>query len=174
MSEMQEVPAQETDTRGEFLKFGAMALLLLGTVLVIWLLRPFIFNVVVPAVMGEGQPTAPMPLEAENQLPLKEPPAVDIEETSPAAAEGESEIFIPAMPIEGEEGDETTTTPEAEVEASGASEETAVIQHTVQPGENLTTIAQQYGVTVDDLIATNALTDPNHITAGTVLQIPSK
>lgn len=173
MSEMQETSTREPDTpyapdtRGEFVKFGAIAAILLGTVLVIWLLRPFIFNVIVPAVMGEGQPTAPMPLEAENQMPLKEPPAIDANAPTPTSPV-ETDIFIPTIPVAGNEA-----APVDEVVAEPGGEETAVFtQHTVQPGENLTTIAQKYGITIDAIIAINDIPNPNRITAGTVLQIP--
>lgn len=44
--------------------------------------------------------------------------------------------------------------------------------HTVQAGETLFRIAQQYGLTVDELLAANALVDPNVLSRGTVLVIP--
>ena len=39
---------------GEWLRFGVMAVILIGTILVIMLLRPMIFGRIVPAIMGEG------------------------------------------------------------------------------------------------------------------------
>jgi murein DD-endopeptidase MepM/ murein hydrolase activator NlpD len=42
----------------------------------------------------------------------------------------------------------------------------------VQPGDTLGLIAFRFGVTVDDLINTNNITNPNAITAGTQLTIP--
>ena len=53
-----EVGAEET--QGEWLKFGIVAIVLLFTVLIIALLRPLIFGRIVPAVLGEGQPVAPL------------------------------------------------------------------------------------------------------------------
>lgn len=44
--------------------------------------------------------------------------------------------------------------------------------HVVQPGEGLYRIALQYGVTVDDLMAANGLSNPDQIYAGQVLVIP--
>ncbi len=44
--------------------------------------------------------------------------------------------------------------------------------HTVLAGEELSQIAQQYGVTWPQLAALNNITDPNSIYAGTVLKIP--
>lgn len=164
MSEMQDVSTQEPDARGEYLKFGLMAAILLGTVLVIALLRPLIFDKIVPAVMGAGQPTAPMPVETQDQ-PLKETPTMEaVDAPMPTDMPEESnEAFIPAITVEGEEGVTTTDT---------AVETMTTIPHTVQPGETLTAIAQQYGVTVDLIIEANAIAEPNHITVGTILQIP--
>lgn len=44
--------------------------------------------------------------------------------------------------------------------------------HEVQPGETLSSIAQAYGTTVDVLIVTNALEDPNSLAAGQLLRVP--
>lgn len=44
--------------------------------------------------------------------------------------------------------------------------------HTVQAGEFLSTIAPQYGVTVDEILAANDITDPNLIFPGQELIIP--
>lgn len=46
------------------------------------------------------------------------------------------------------------------------------ITHTVRQGETLTGIAQQYGLTVEELMAVNGLSDPDLIQAGQVLIIP--
>ncbi len=43
---------------------------------------------------------------------------------------------------------------------------------TVTPGDTLWSISEQYDVTVDDLVAANALDDPNQLVAGTELVIP--
>jgi len=42
----------------------------------------------------------------------------------------------------------------------------------VQPGENLSTIANKFGININDLIAINNITDSNLISAGTELMIP--
>ncbi len=44
--------------------------------------------------------------------------------------------------------------------------------HTVQAGENLYRIALHYGLTVDQLVTANAISDPTRIFAGQVLTIP--
>ena len=44
--------------------------------------------------------------------------------------------------------------------------------YTVQPGDMLSVIAQEYGVTVGDMMQVNGISDPNLIYVGQVLQIP--
>jgi len=48
-----------------------------------------------------------------------------------------------------------------------------VTLHVVQRGENLYRIAQTYGVTVDDLVRLNGLTDPGSIDVGQRLLVPT-
>jgi murein DD-endopeptidase MepM/ murein hydrolase activator NlpD len=45
--------------------------------------------------------------------------------------------------------------------------------HQVAPGENLTSIARRYGVSVMQLAADNDIADPNRVRAGTSLTVPS-
>ena len=44
--------------------------------------------------------------------------------------------------------------------------------YVVQSGDGLGKIAQQFGVTIDELIAANGITDPEHIEVGQKLDIP--
>jgi beta-lactamase class A/LysM repeat protein len=46
-------------------------------------------------------------------------------------------------------------------------------QHVVKPGETLSGIAAQYGVTVDQLLTLNGIADPNRLTEGQTLKLPS-
>ena len=46
--------------------------------------------------------------------------------------------------------------------------------YTVKKGDTLTAIALLYGTTVRDLVSLNGIKNPNLITVGQVLQIPSK
>ena len=48
----------------------------------------------------------------------------------------------------------------------------SLLVHEVQNGENLTVIAQRYGVTVDAIVQLNELTNPESIYAGQQLRIP--
>lgn len=45
--------------------------------------------------------------------------------------------------------------------------------HTVQPGESLSQIAQEYGTTVYELMNQNGLPNPNHVWSGQRLRIPT-
>lgn len=47
-------------------------------------------------------------------------------------------------------------------------------EHTVLPGESLSLIAQQYGTTLQTLVALNQLTDPDRIEVGQVIVLPSE
>ena len=47
-------------------------------------------------------------------------------------------------------------------------------KHTIQPGETLSGIALEYGITVEELVKLNNIADPNAIQAGQVLTVPVK
>jgi len=47
-----------------------------------------------------------------------------------------------------------------------------LINHVVQPGENLWSIASRYGVSVQQIMRANGISDPNMVYVGSVLQIP--
>ncbi|MBP1932382.1 LysM peptidoglycan-binding domain-containing protein [Ammoniphilus resinae] len=53
-----------------------------------------------------------------------------------------------------------------------AEEEMKLINHVVQPGENLWSIASRYGISVQQIMRANEITNPNMVFVGTVLQIP--
>ena len=48
----------------------------------------------------------------------------------------------------------------------------APVFYVVAPGDNLAGIAQRFGITVADLIAANAIADPNRIEVGQQLVVP--
>ena len=45
--------------------------------------------------------------------------------------------------------------------------------HIVQPGDALSSIAASFGVTLQNVMAANGISDPNHIEAGQIIKIPS-
>ncbi len=143
----------------EWMKFGVLAIILVGVILVMALLRPYIFNQVVPAVMGEGQSTAPQPAQPdttpppeEEPAPIEDSPAEPVDAASPVVEEGE---------MSNEENGETAV-----------SDPAAPLTHIVQPGETLYQIARTHNIDVDALISANNIANPNYITAGTPLMIP--
>ncbi len=152
----------------EWTKFVILAVILLGTILVVALARPFIFNFVVPVVMGEGQLTAPMPVEIEEAYPTEdsEPGAAPvIEEAYPAETEQPS-----AAPEVADEPDPAGE--ENEMAAEELPTAVTTISHTVQQGDTILSIARQYEVTVDDIVKANNIANPNHIEVGTTLLVP--
>ena len=48
----------------------------------------------------------------------------------------------------------------------------SVLKYTVQPGDSLRTISEQFGVTVGGLLAANQVADPDSLAVGQVLVIP--
>src|SRR5262245_64213173 len=58
--------------------------------------------------------------------------------------------------------------------AAGPASAAKQATHTVRTGENLTTIAERYGVSTADLIELNHLDDPNHLLVGRILVLPGR
>jgi nucleoid-associated protein YgaU len=157
-------PESEAETGGELFKFGILAIVLLFTVLIIALLRPLIFNRIVPAVLGEGQLVAPLVTgtEAETIKPEATEEGVEaVEETNEGnvGAEEETTPNSTETPPEPENPEDFPTAVPAQ-------------NHTVQAGETLTAISQRYGVTVQAIVAANNIPNPDRVAVGTVLIIP--
>jgi LysM repeat protein len=81
------------------------------------------------------------------------------------------------QPIEYTRASSTTTTLDIDLQTTtvpqgGTVGEPRRARYTVQPGDNLASIATRFGVTQDALMAANNITDPNRIEAGTELRIP--
>ncbi|GAB4269415.1 MAG: hypothetical protein Kow0080_13000 [Candidatus Promineifilaceae bacterium] len=156
----------QTTASQEWRNFGVLAAVLLGAVLVVALSRPLIFGRVVPAVLGDGLNKPATIEEVPVELPQSEPEATAV----PAVpAEGEeTQIFIPAA----EAGGGAPSTPPTEEDGTALPTAVNTITHIVQPGETITQIANQYGITVDDITAANNLTNPNQVQVGQQLLIP--
>jgi len=169
---------QEEERRGELIKFVLLVIVMLGTILVIALLRPYIFGQVVPSILGEGQ-----------AIPADVPDTTDAPETDEngTGTGGQMDEAADEETDEGtgEESDEETD----ETSAEEANENTAAEPtepekpedfptavpartHIVQPGETLTKIARQYNVTVNAIVAANNIPNPNRVAVGAVLVIP--
>jgi LysM repeat protein len=61
----------------------------------------------------------------------------------------------------------TTTTTTLDVTTT-----TVLLTYDIQPGDSLGKIAERFGVSVDDLMALNGITNPDHIEVGQTLTIP--
>lgn len=145
--------------RAEYLKFGILAAILLITVLVIALARPLIFGRIVPAVMGGDSAGAVMD---EGQ------PA---QETQPASDTAMPEDNTQNLPIISVPGTEEGT---GEGIGGQAEEATAVPAqiYVVQAGDTLNSIARQFNTTVEAIVTTNDIQNPDALLAGTTLTIP--
>jgi LysM repeat protein len=100
-------------------------------------------------VPGDGSTTAPSP---------------DVELPPPDATQPDTGSENPPAPTDG-------TTDSADATDPHTTPQEDVI-HTVQRGETLGTIAQQYDVTVDEIAAANNIANVNVITVGDELIIP--
>lgn len=159
--------------RNQWIFFGILVGILIGTVLVIALLRPLIFDRIVPAVMGDFN--TPVPATVDETVPTENQPApedtVPVEENNEAtesSAEGSNEVFIPAA-ASGEDTADTTSVEETVAEEP----QPEPVTHTVQVGDNLTKISAQYDVPVAEIMAVNSLTNADYISVGQVLVIPT-
>jgi LysM repeat protein len=67
-----------------------------------------------------------------------------------------------------------TAVPPTSTPGPGAAVPGATGKYTIKPGDTLSGIAQEFGITVEDLVKLNNITDPNQIQAGQVLTVPAK
>lgn len=143
----------------EYRKFGVLVAAFVVVVLAIAVLRPLIFNQIIPAILGLGETPLPAEPPADLMVPVvpvppTQPPAAYPAGTAPTATllPPPSPTLIPAEPTAPPPPEPTT--------------------HTIQQGETLYQIAALYGVSVADLAAANDIVNPNQIAVGTVLVIP--
>lgn len=171
--------ASSHEHRNQWILFGILVGILIGTVLVIAVLRPLIFNRIVPAVMGEF--VTPAPTIIDETMPTENQPAS--EETAPvqenreaveSPTEGDTELFIPAASSGGDAGGGAPSEqPVEEVATEEPAPVSEPMTHTVQVGDNLTKISAQYGVSVAEIMSANNLTNADYISVGQVLVIPT-
>ena len=174
---------EEPSPAGEMLRFFALVIVLGVVVLVVAAVRPLIFGRIVPAVMGEGitVPTAE-PAASDDQEGVETPEestgatgSTDEETTPEENTAGEAETSAPAgeeMAGEGEAETPEEATNEGDAGETAESETDTPTTHTIQQGETLQSIAGQYGITLQQLIAANNLPNPDYIRIGDKLVIP--
>lgn len=142
---------QALHRRGEMIKFVILVIILLLTVLVVAAARPLIFEQIVPAVMGwEGE-------HADQENVVVPTPTFVLATATPAA------VVAP-----DEEGAAVSVTPATATPLPTLTPQT----YQVRPGDNLTRIANRFGVTVQALIDVNNLSNPDRLTPGERLLIP--
>lgn len=170
----------------EWIKFAVFVAILVGTVLVIWVAAPAIFDRVVPAVLGRpgGEPsTIFMPTTGSDSAP----DAVIIDENevlSPVGDEPPADEAAPGEPavveqLAPDEPPQAAADPQS-VGGYPAADDEAVPPlalarpqvHIIEAGETLSAISERYGVTVADLLLVNQLTNANLIQVGQELLIP--
>lgn len=141
---------QDLHRKGEVVKFLILVAVMLLAVLAVAAARPLIFEQIVPAVLGWQTE------EAEMELPARSPATASPTASPPA------ESTLPAVELEPVSGSPTarplpTQTPQL---------------YQVEPGDNLSAIANRYGVSVQAITEANNLADPNQIMPGDQLVIP--
>jgi LysM repeat protein len=137
--------------RMEYIKFAILVGIFIIVIFVIAIVRPTIFDLVVPAVMGgDAGVTA---VDSSNPA---ESPATD------APTDNTQSLPIIAVPAGGEGG------------TGGQVEATAVPAqiYVVQAGDTLNSIAQQFNTTVEAIVAANNIQNPDALLVGATLTIP--
>jgi LysM repeat protein len=172
---MEETRDQRDDSRGEWLRFGVLVGVLLGTVLVVWAIRPFVAGRVVPAFLsdwGGHQVSLPI-MEVEQPTAQEESGVGGVVEEGETAVDSEAAPDSETSPAAESSGEATPAAtdsyPAPEPTADPAASE---IVHTVQRGDTLFGIAQQYHVTIEQIVAANKINNPNQIAIGDTLKIP--
>jgi len=111
-----------TESSREWTKFGILVIVLIGTVLVVSSSRTFLFEHIIPIVMGDRETLAPSPVELT-------PPVLEVPETAYPGEQEAVQEAAPAYPAEPEAQE-----PEAEeVAAPEAVAPEAVAPETVGP-----------------------------------------
>jgi LysM repeat protein len=161
----------------EIRRFIVLTGVLMGAVLIVLFSRPFIFDRVVPALLGSflsGQPRQMIVKPLVNEAPRVQPVEADVDsdDVVPVEADIDVDETAPAVaePVDANTGativEPTTAQP---VELAPPPEP---VEYTVRTGDNLTAIAEAHGVTVTALLQANSLANPNLIKVGDVLLVP--
>lgn len=150
----------------EYIKFGVLAAILLGTVFVLAVAQPLVFGRIVPAVMGEGQ-TGDAPLAVDETMP---------ETMSEDTVEPGQPTAVPVVnPEESEQGGGAPEAVEPQPESNETVEQPTAVTgqiYVVQPGDTLNSIARQFNTSVEAITAANNIQNPDSLLVGTTLTIP--
>lgn len=152
----------ELKDKGDVIKFLSFVLVIVVVLLVIAAARPLIFEEVVPALMGWGE--AGETDGVDEELP-------GVPESTPGQPAAEPEAT--AVPQETTvPGGSSAPVEESRTPESAATATTTPQIYQVQAGDNLTRIANRFGVSVEAIVQANNLANPNRIAPGDLLLIP--
>jgi LysM repeat protein len=156
---------------GEMRNFIILVVVLLGTILVVAFLRPFIFGRVVPAILGEGLQEAPLvddkPVDEDIGTEMGEGGEKD-GDTTTADSESSENDASGTEAVEGENGESNSDN----VDPESFPESIATVEHIVQPGDTLYALSRRYKVSVSEIVAANKLNNPDRLAIGSKLLIP--
>jgi LysM repeat protein len=124
-----------------------------------------------PTMAGESAETVspPAPATPMADLPATPSPPDATPEPPPAPTITPTATPIGRSPRPSDEEEAAAEAAAAEAAAAAARQPAT---HTVARGETLSQIAERYGVRTADLARANAITNPDRLLVGTVLQIP--
>jgi len=136
---------------------GALLVLLVASVLALWLLiRP-------PGADDESGAQASQPSVTRTPTATTARPSPSV---APTGTPGISPTPGGTPGVSPTPGGTPTPAPSPTPEPSPFQE------YTVQQGDSLSSIAQQFGTTADELARINGITDPNSLSVGQKLQVP--
>lgn len=129
---------------------------------------------VVESTKPEPTPTrTPKPTFTPTFTPSPIPPPPPTPTPPPPPTPTATRVVPPTDTPTPEGGPTSTPPPEATATPVPAETRTGRTTHVVQPGENLSQIAQRYGVSVEAIVQVNGLEDPSLIHTGQTLIIPA-
>ncbi|MEM9775009.1 MAG: LysM peptidoglycan-binding domain-containing protein [Chloroflexota bacterium] len=184
MTEDSSTPVEEESgsSRGvyEWLKLIIfVGAILLVSYLTISVISPILFQDYVPSIMGLDRVTNSA---SETNEPIEAEPAeesdvsnTDAAETNegveavdqPAVEATQEQETVEAEPLPTEENEAAKTETESQTE-----HQLEITTYIVERGETLTSIAEEYNITVEELVALNELVNPNFVYAGQEINVP--
>ena len=156
--------------RPDILRFVILIIVLIATLFIIALLRPLIFDRIVPAILGEGG-EAPTTINETDDLGTGGQDTIEEEEQDDSEIIEEADEEEAPLDI-ADESDETIPVDDSSDDEQPFPTARPAIRHTVEAGETVAQLATRYGVSADLIQQANQLDNINRITAGDVLVIP--
>jgi LysM repeat protein len=142
------------------------------------LLNYLVFSQLIVLVVESNKPAptptrTPKPTFTPTSTPSPIPPAPPTATPAPPPSPTATLVVPPTDTPTPEGGPTSPPPPEATATSVPVETRTGRTTHVVQPGENLSQIAQRYGVSVEAIVQVNGLEDPSLIYRGQTLIIPA-